>query len=104
MTAWFRKADSVSKKIDAPPDVEAAAQKLRCFIAGKSKLIEASELANDTKLFSSGLLDSLTFVELVLFVEKEFHIKLADVVDVNMDSLDSIEQILGPIVEKARHA
>jgi acyl carrier protein len=103
MTAWFRKADPVLKQISTPPDLESAAQKLRCFIAGKSKLVEASELTDDTRLFSSGLLDSLTFVELVLFVEREFHIKLSDAVDVNMDSLDSIEQILGPLLEKARH-
>jgi acyl carrier protein len=104
MSAWFRKADPLSNKSNIAPNPEATAQKLRDFIAAKSKLVEASEITNDTKLFSSGLLDSLTFVELVLFVEREFHIKLADVIEVNMDSLDSIEQILGPLLKKSGHA
>lgn len=97
MTAWFRKADSQIAAKALLLDPKAAAEKLRAFIAAKSKLVEASELTDDTKLFSSGLLDSLAFVELVLFVEKEFHLKLAAVTDVNMDSLDSIEDIIGHI-------
>lgn len=101
MTAWFRKTETTSKRSPNPIDLQTAAQSLRDFIAGKSKLVKASELTNDTKLFSSGLLDSLVFVEMVLFVEKSFHLKLADVTDVNMESLDSIQQILDPIVAHA---
>ena len=99
MRAWFRKADTESASSRAPLDAERAAQKLREFIATKSKLVKASEIANETKLFSSGLLDSLAFIELVLYVEKEFHLKLTDVTDVNLTSLDSIEQFLNPIFE-----
>lgn len=104
MTAWFRKAAAPSQASHAPIDAQAAAHRLCGFIAEKSKLVEASEITNETKLFSSGLLDSLAFVELVFFIEREFHIKLADVTEVNMDSLDSIEQILAPILKKANHA
>jgi acyl carrier protein len=103
MSAWFRKSGADSDGTRVPLDAEAAAQKLRDFIAAKSKLVQASEIANNTKLFSAGLLDSLAYVELVLFVEKEFRVKLADIIDVNMDSLDSIEQILRPIIEKCGH-
>ena len=101
MTAWFRKTDSPAKPSSKPIDAQTAAESLRDFIATKSKLVKASELTNDTKLFSSGLLDSLAFVEMVLFVEKSFHLKLADITDVNMESLDSIQQILDPIVAHA---
>ena len=94
MTAWFRKGNSPSAPKTPSIDPAAAAEKLRAFIATKSKLITAADLTDDTKLFSSGLLDSLAFIELVLFVEKELHLKLADVTDVNMDSLDSIEDII----------
>ncbi|TMA78995.1 MAG: acyl carrier protein, partial [Deltaproteobacteria bacterium] len=76
-------------------------QKLRSFVAAKSKFVEASEIANETKLFSSGLLDSLAFIELVLYVEKEFHLKLVDFTEVNLNSLDSIEQILDPIFKRS---
>ena len=104
MSAWFRKADAPARNVTTPLDPEVAAHKLRSFVASKSKLVEASEIAADTKLFSSGLLDSLAFIELVLFVEKEFHVKLSDVADVNMDSLDSIEQILDPVVRATQSA
>ena len=104
MTAWFKKAGAPATNARAPLDSEAAAGKLRGFIAAKSKLIKESEIATDTKLFSSGLLDSLAFIELVLFVEKEFHIKLSDVSEVNMESLDSIEQILGPVTQATKSA
>jgi acyl carrier protein len=104
MSAWFKKADAPAKHAAAPLDPEAAARKLRSFIAAKSKLVKESEISADTKLFSSGLLDSLAFIELVLFVEKEFHVKLSDVTDVNMDCLDSIEQILNPVVRATQSA
>jgi acyl carrier protein len=97
MSAWFRKADTQSTSTYPPLDAERAAQKLREFIAAKSKLVKASEIGNETKLFSSGLLDSLAFIELVLYVEKQFHVKLADVTEISLTSLDSIEQFLNPI-------
>ena len=103
MSAWFRKSPAESGSARVPLDPESAAQQLRDFIAARSKIVQASDINKDTKLFSSGLLDSLAFVELVLFVEKEFRVKLADIMNVNMDSLDSIEQILRPIIEKAGH-
>src|SRR5258706_3429448 len=95
MTAWFRKGNSPSAPKTPSIDPAAAAEKLRAFIATKSKLITAADLTDDTKLFSSGLLDSLAFIELVLFVQKELHLKLAYGTDVNLDSLDSIEDIIG---------
>ena len=104
MSAWFKKAGAPAMNAGAPLDSEAAARTLRGFIASKSKLVKESEITTDTKLFSSGLLDSLAFIELVLFVEKEFHVKLADVTEVNMDSLDSINQILGPVAQATKSA
>jgi acyl carrier protein len=98
MTAWFKKNSRLIDNHTTPFDREAAAQKLRSFVASKSKLVQAADIGFDMKLFSSGLLDSLAFIELVLFVEKEFHVKLSDVTDVNMDCLDSIEQIINPVV------
>ena len=103
MSAWFRKADASPGNAAVSLDREAAIQKLRKFVGAKSKLVKESEIAADTRLFSSGLLDSLAFIELVLFVENEFHLKLSDHMDVNMDSLDSIEQILDPVL-RADHS
>src|SRR5258706_13813461 len=94
MTAWFRKGNSPSAPKTPSIDPAAAAEKLRAFIATKSKLITAADLTDDTKLFSSGLLDSLAFIELVLFVEKDLQLKLADVTEVNMKRVDSVEDII----------
>jgi acyl carrier protein len=53
------------------------------------------------KIFSSGLLDSLMFIELVLFVEKEFQIKLAKTKAVNMNSIDTVGQIIEAVLSAA---
>ena len=104
MTAWFKKDSRSVDKDTKPFDHEAAAQQLRRFVGSKSKLVQEPDITLDMKLFSSGLLDSLAFIELVLFVEKELHVKLSDVTEVNMDALDSIRQILDPVARAARSA
>jgi len=69
-------------------------EKIRSFVAKKSKLADISELDKSTKVFSSGLLDSLHFVELMLFLEKEFKIEFSNNTEVNMKTMDSISQIV----------
>jgi len=55
--------------------------------------LDASELTDDTLLFSSGLLDSLSMVDLIGFLEERagFKVKWNDV---NLDNLDSLARIL----------
>ncbi len=55
--------------------------------------IEAEELGDDERLFSQGLLDSFSMVELIEFLESSAGIKIG-VMDVQLDNLDSIERIL----------
>lgn len=55
--------------------------------------VDANSLQNDTSLFSSGLLDSFSMVDLLSFVEKLTARKFR-VVDVNLDNLDSIDRIV----------
>ncbi|HEY7166735.1 MAG TPA: acyl carrier protein [Candidatus Binatia bacterium] len=90
--AWFKK-QKPEETASGSFDPEAASIKLKAFVAGKSKLISASDIEDDTKLFSSGLLDSLTYVELALFIEREFGTKAP--ASSGMDSLDSIGAIVG---------
>ena len=94
MPAWFKK-QTPDPRISAPLDEESAAAKLKGFLAGKSKLLSVSDIENDTELFSSGLLDSLAYIELALFLEREFHCKLPP--GTSMDSLDSIAAVLSII-------
>lgn len=63
---------------------------IRAFLSDKAKSIESGSLGRDVGLFSTGLLDSLTFIQMVSFIEEEFSVLLADHLDVSFDTLDSI--------------
>ena len=47
----------------------------------------------DTPLFSSGMIDSASMVDLIIFLESEGHVKL-EPDDITLDHLDSIGRIL----------
>lgn len=55
--------------------------------------IDASQLQGDTPLFSSGLLDSFTLVDLISFVESKAGLRVP-ATDVNLENLDSVDRIL----------
>lgn len=74
--------------------------KLMTFIEKKSRLLKASEIQPNTTLFSSGALDSLAFVQLVAFIDKEFQIKLSSVTALTMNNLDNLE-LIGQKISKA---
>ena len=83
------KEEKASKVID-PAVIE---KRIRDFISSKSKMVKGDDLATDTKLFTSGLLDSLTFIQLVTFIESTFNLSLADKIEVTGENLDTINQI-----------
>jgi acyl carrier protein len=55
--------------------------------------LDTKKIAPDTSLFTSGLIDSFSMVELVLFIEESCGIRMKPS-EVNLDNLDSIERIL----------
>ena len=56
--------------------------------------IDPSQISSDdTELFSSGLLDSFSMVDLIMFIETEGGFKM-NPGDVNLDNLDSVGKIL----------
>ena len=61
--------------------------------------VDVGEIENDSPLFSSGLIDSASLVELIVFVETEGGVKF-DPDDVTLDNLDSINQILAFVAAK----
>jgi len=65
---------------------------LREFI-GENLGVDVGDIEDDTPLFSSGLIDSASLVELIVFVESQGNVKF-DPDDVTLDNLDSIAQIL----------
>lgn len=74
------------------------ANSLREFIE-ENLGVDVSEIENDSPLFSSGLIDSASLVELIVFVESEAGVKF-DPDDVTLDNLDSIDQILAFVAAK----
>lgn len=71
---------------------------LREFIE-ESLGVDVAEVENDSPLFSSGVIDSASLVELIVFVEAEGGVKF-DPDDVTLDNLDSIDQILAFVAAK----
>lgn len=56
----------------------------------------ADALSNDQPLVSSGLIDSVATLKLVLFLEEKFSIFVdtADIADGQLDTLDTIEALV----------
>lgn len=61
--------------------------------------IDIADVDEETRLFSSGIIDSAGLVELIVFVESEENMKFAPE-DISLDHLDSIAQVLGFVAEK----
>ena len=64
--------------------------------------IDSADLDENTGLFSEGLLDSFSIMDLVMYIENTSGIKLQPT-DVNLDNLDSVAKILN-FVSKAQAA
>jgi acyl carrier protein len=60
---------------------------------------EDVEIDEDTSLFEGRVLNSLKLVEVIVFLEETFKIKI-DPSEVNIDNLDSVSKILGLIERK----
>jgi acyl carrier protein len=74
-----------------------AKQDLRAFLSGcLGAAGDTRELSDDSSLFVSGRLDSLTMTKLVMFLEDAFGIDFAEVeFDVDLiDSVNAIETLL----------
>ena len=57
------------------------------------KLFVREKIDGDTPLFSSGLIDSFSMVQLIAFLEKTGDTKVP-AMDVNLDNLDTVSRIL----------
>ena len=59
--------------------------------------IPASEIADDTALITGGIMDSISTLQLVDFLEKEFHVEF-QAHEVDQDNFDSVS-VIADIVE-----
>lgn len=72
---------------------------LRKFITAELMKDPDYPLADDEALISGGLIDSFSLVELQLFIEQQFGIRIEDT-DLTADSADSLNAIMGLIEER----
>jgi len=61
--------------------------------------VDAAEVDEDTPLFSSGIIDSASMVDLIVFVESEGNVKFGPD-DITLDHLDSIGRILRFVADR----
>lgn len=64
------------------------------FIAEKILKQPNKEIKPDEALISSGLIDSFSLMDLALFVEDTFGVKIEDT-ELNADTFDSLNQLAG---------
>jgi acyl carrier protein len=76
-----------------PPDPHAIEAEVTGFLLQRSKKILGGKVERNAALFTSGLLDSLTFLELVVFVEEKFGVRLFSSMEVTYEALDSVEKV-----------
>src|SRR3989338_5884969 len=70
-------------------DLDAAKEKIRSFL---QKIVPSFQLKDSDDIFSLGLVNSMFAMELVLFVEKTFKIKVENS-DLHLDNFKSINAI-----------
>ena len=67
-------------------------EKIREFLKSQQPADEAVEFSDADSLLEAGVIDSMTMVDLIAFLEQEYGIAVAedDMVPENFDSLDAI--------------
>jgi acyl carrier protein len=77
-------------------------ENLRRYLHEKQGL-EPEDFEDDTLLFSSGLLDSFSMVDLIMFIEDTAGVRVHPV-DVTLDNFDSIDRILAFVETRCAQA
>jgi acyl carrier protein len=74
---------------------------LATFIAGKILKQPSRPIASDESLISSGLIDSFSLMDLALFVEDTFGIRIEDT-ELNANTFDSLDQLTALIESRKK--
>jgi acyl carrier protein len=64
---------------------------------------ENEKIQNDSLIFKEGYIDSMGFILMIVFIEKEFDIKTDDE-DLTQDNFESINAITDYISRKLKHS
>lgn len=66
---------------------------IKARVKNEIEVLAGSEINDpDQEIFTSGLLDSLNILNIIVFIENEFKIKI-NPFDINLDTLGSINRI-----------
>ena len=77
-------------------NIDAIKQKIKVFF---SKFVGDVEIDDDEELFSSGLINSLFAMQLVLFIEKEYSLKMENE-DLDLNNFHTVNAIANFIIKK----
>jgi methoxymalonate biosynthesis acyl carrier protein len=73
---------------------------IKTKVKSEIEALAACEISDlDAEIFTSGLLDSLNILNIIVFIEKEFSLKI-NPFDINLDTLGSINRICEYIMSK----
>jgi acyl carrier protein len=72
------------------------AKEIKDFVVANFLFGEAGSLNDDTSFLSSGIVDSTGMLEMIMFLENTFDVKIepAEMVPENLDSINRIVQFL----------
>ena len=73
--------------------------KIKEYIIGRYLKNASADLTDTTPLISGGIIDSISTMQLIAFLEKEFHFEF-QAYEVDRDNLDSIEIIAKFVLSK----
>ncbi len=81
----------MSSQLSIPPE-PSPAEKVRAFILKNFYVANASDLVDSASLLDGGIVDSTGVLEIIMFIEDEFKLKVADaeMVPANLDSVDNL--------------
>ena len=76
-------------------DVDAMREKIRNYIVQTSHA-DADKIKNESLIFKEGFFDSMGFIMLITFLEKEFGIKTvdSDLIEENFESINAITEFI----------
>jgi len=73
--------------------------RLATFVATEILKQQERQISPDEPLISGGLIDSFNLVDLALFVEDEFGVRIEDF-ELNMETFDTLAQLVALILER----
>jgi acyl carrier protein len=78
-------------------DAAQVRDKVRAFVTSNFPVANPQELADETSLLDTGVIDSTGVLEVIKFIEEEFGIKVADdeMVPANLESVANVTAYVG---------